>query len=212
MKVLEFLLPKEEKFYEMLIAQTQTSLQAAKELEDLVHHFNTLASDERLRRINSIRELEHKADRQTHAIIDKLHTSFITPIDREDIHELANLLDDEIDYIDNVGKKLVVFNVRKLPEVFIRQVEAAAKSVAQVHNAITHLRHPARVKEYLVRIHDLEEEADHIFAEAVKALFADGADALEVIKLKDVYETAEAISDNSQAIAVLIEGIVVKNA
>ncbi|MFH1106412.1 MAG: DUF47 family protein [Candidatus Micrarchaeota archaeon] len=211
-KVLDFLLPKEEKFYDMLFKQTETSVRAGRELEDLVRHYNTMPADERLKRINRIRELEHEGDEETHAIIDRLHTTFITPLDREDIHELAILLDDQIDFIDNVGKKLAVFHVRKLPEVFLRQVEVAMRSVHQVHEAIRLLRHPQKVKQYLVKIHDLEDEADKVYAEAIQSLFQDGADPLEVIKFKDIYETAEAISDNCQAVSVLIEGIVVKNA
>ncbi|MFH0971080.1 MAG: DUF47 family protein [Candidatus Micrarchaeota archaeon] len=211
-RVIDFFLPKEEKFYELLCEQTHTSMLAAKALQELVHKYNKMPADERLRRINAIRELEHRGDRETHIIIDKLHTTFITPIDREDIHELAVLLDDQIDYIDNVGKKLYAFNVRKLPEVFVRQVDIAVKSVLEVQKAVKQLKHPNNVKEILVTIHDLEDDADKVFAEGIRALFQDGAVPLEVIKLKDIYETAEAIPDNCQAVAVLIEAIVVKNA
>lgn len=211
-RVIDFFLPKEEKFYELLLRQTKTSMLAAKELHNLVHEFNRISSKERLRRINLIRSLEHRGDRETHVIIDKLHTSFITPIDREDIHELAVLLDDQIDYIDNVGKKLSVYNVQKIPQILIRQIDVAVKSVGAVNEAIFQLKHPNNVKETLVKIHDYEEEADYIYAEAIRSLFKDGTNAIEVIKFMDIFKTAEGISDNCQAVAELIEAIVVKNA
>jgi uncharacterized protein len=211
-RIIDFLLPKEEKFYEMLLVQTEIGTQAAKELDKLVHSYNSMSAMERQIRINKIRELEHKGDTQTHAIMDKLHSSFITPIDREDIHELAVLLDDQIDYIDNVGKKLTVFRVAKLPAVFIRQIEVCVKSVYMVHEVVQLFQHHHTAKKNLVKIHDLEEEADHVFAEAVHDLFKEGANPIDVIKFKDIFETAERIPDNSQAVAVLIDGIVVKNA
>ncbi|MFH1443652.1 MAG: DUF47 family protein [Candidatus Micrarchaeota archaeon] len=211
-RVIDFFLPKEEKFYEMLLKQTETSVLTAKELGDLVHKYNSLSQEERHRRIRVIHELEHRGDRETHAIIDKLHSSFITPIDREDIHELTVLLDDQIDYLDNVSRKLLVFNVRKIPEVLVKQVDVAITSVLEVNEAIKQLRNHGKVKGLLVKIHDLEEEADAVFAEAIRDLFKEGTDPIEVIKFKDIFETTEAISDNCQAVAVLIEGIVVKNA
>ncbi len=210
-KVLDFLLPKEEQFYQLLIAQSTTSVKTAEALEDLVRRFNDLENGERLTRIRHIRELEAQGDRETHALIDKLHTSFITPIDREDIHELAVLLDDLIDYMDNVGKKLAQFHVKHLPDAFIEQIAISHRAILEVHAAVENLK-GSHIKEHLVKIHDLEEEADVVFGKAIEELFSKPHEAIEVIKLKDLYETAEAIPDNCQAVAVLLEGIVVKHA
>lgn len=211
-RVFDFLLPREEKFYDLLTAQAQTSLKAAEKLEELIGAYNGLSIPERRKRIQHIRDLEAQGDKETHALIDKLHTSFITPIDREDIHELAVLLDDQVDYVDNVGKKLATYHVRKLPASFLAQVAIAHKAIREVHEAVLLLRTPQRIRTHLVKIHEFEEQADAVFAKAMEALFENGADPLEVIKLKDVYETAEAIADNAQAVAVLLEGIVVKHA
>ncbi|MBU1198080.1 DUF47 family protein [Candidatus Micrarchaeota archaeon] len=211
-RLLRFFIPKEEKFYDMLIGQSRTSLQAVHELHALVKEYNRLNASEKKDRIKKIHALENQCDHQTHAIIDTLHTSFITPIDREDIHELAQLLDDQIDHMDRLAKKLERFHVNKVPETFVALVTISERCVRQSHEAVTHLRKQNHIKPHLIKIHDLEEEADTLFGEAIQDLFENGNDPLEVIKLKDLYENAEAIANNCQAVGILIEGIVVKHA
>jgi hypothetical protein len=165
--------------------------------------------------VEEIKELEHIGDTITHEIIARLHRTFITPFDREDIALLAKSLDDIIDFIDNAACSMDIYKVdapgnraRELADIIIQ-------ATAEVEHAILELRHKAKLKQILercVEINRLENMADVVFRAAMAELFEDSTDMADVIKWREIYEHMESATDRCEDVANVIEGVALKNA
>jgi predicted phosphate transport protein (TIGR00153 family) len=183
-------------------------VQAAGVLHELVHNF----ADARAK-VSAIKELEHQGDQVTHEIVRKLNTTFITPMDREDIHALATRLDDVLDYIDAAAERLVVYR--------IKEPTSACRAMADVIVSITHAMDrairclrtmEAGFHEHAVEVNRLENNADTLLRESLAAMFEEQHDPIEVIKWKEIYETMEVVTDRCEDVANVIEGIILKMA
>jgi uncharacterized protein Yka (UPF0111/DUF47 family) len=158
-----------------------------------------------------IRDCEHKGDRITHDIIDRLNHTFVTPIDREDILALASALDDIVDYTEEVADYLGLYKIEAPMEQAIRLSEVLRDASGLIAEAIPRLRGFRDISRYTVEVNRLENEGDRLTREGVASLFDGGIDPMVVIRWKDLFERLEAAIDATEHVANIIEGIVIKN-
>jgi predicted phosphate transport protein (TIGR00153 family) len=159
-----------------------------------------------------IKDLEHRGDELTHRVIDELNKTFITPIDREDIHNLSTALDDVLDLIDSAAVRIVLFKITdpipeapELATVLLSQVKEIAAAVAK-------LQDNDHVVERCIEINRLENDGDRFFQIAIGRLFNEVKDPIDVIKRKEIIETLETATDKAEDVANVLETIIVKNA
>ncbi|HEX6128910.1 MAG TPA: DUF47 family protein [Candidatus Limnocylindria bacterium] len=200
-------IPREEKFFDMFVADAANVLAAAHLLEEFFRNF-----DERERLALQLRNAEHEGDRMTHEIGHKLEHTFVTPFDREDIHALISRLDDVLDLIEEVADTCILYNVESPGETVARQAEIVALQCQQIREALTHLRGFKGLDRYWIEVHRLENEGDRVARQAVAELFRNGTDPVEIIKWKDIYGLLEDAIDACEDVANVIERIVVKHA
>ncbi|MBI2656768.1 DUF47 domain-containing protein [Candidatus Woesearchaeota archaeon] len=210
--IMHWLVPKEEKFFEMLTEQSENALEGAKELRAFVNDYSKFERSERKSKAHVIKSIEHKGDEITHRIIEKLNKTFITPIDKEDIHQMAVLLDDVIDLINAVALRFVLLGVERIDGHIIKLVDIIHSSVAELNKSIPDLRKLKDMKGHYVKIHSLENEADDVYHEALSELFHFYKNSIDIIKYKEIYELLESITDKCEDVANVVESIVVKHA
>ena len=211
-RIISFFLPKEVIFFDLFEKEVRNSVCASEELRKFFNEYDHLRPAERRKRAQRIKDFEHEGDSITREIMENLHTAFITPIDHEDIHELAVRLDDSVDMVDTLAKKIIYYKLAKMPEPLKKQVEILCEQMKEVEKEIAKLRHGGKIKEEHKRIHELENVADVVHGNAMEDLFDNQKDPMEVIKLKDLYESAEHITDKAQHISIILDGIVIRNA
>lgn len=204
------LAPKERKFFPMFENASSNLVEASKVLVNLV---NLPAGDERNALIKKIEDLEHKGDDITHDIFNYLSATFITPFDREDIHELTSAMDDIIDFIHGSSKRIDLYKIdamtpeiKKLAELILSGVEELHKAICELKN----LKNRDVINEACVRINSLENHADDIYNMAIASLFENEKDPINVIKLKEVYNALEVATDKCEDAANVIKTILVK--
>lgn len=200
------LIPREEKFYDDFLALADELQRGARLLEEMLAPETPLWE-----RADEIKEVEHKCDSLTHEIIQRLNRTFVTPLDREDIHELARSLDDVMDAIDASAALVrlykltsVRFGARELAQVITtstQQVRLGLQALQQHKGLITHA----------VEINRLENEADRIHQQAVSRLFDDESDPMVVIKWKEMLDFLENATDRCEDVANVLEGVMVKH-
>jgi len=202
------LIPREVRFFDYFDQQSQHIIKAAALLHELVHNF----ADARAKTA-AIKEIEHQGDRVTHEIVKKLNTTFITPIDREDIHALATRLDDVLDFIEAAAERLVVYRIKEPTSACRAMAEVIVKQVDSMDRAIKCLRTmDPGFHEHAVEVNRLENVADTLLRDSLAALFEEQGDPIEVIKWKEIYETMEIVTDRCEDVANVIEGIILKMA
>ena len=200
------LIPRDENFYPLFGALAHKLSESAQLLEQL------FAEPHRLQEmVQSIKDLEHEADVLTHDIIVRIDKSFVTPIDREDIHLLASRLDDVIDVVDGVARRAQMFRIREFRPQAALLAAVLSRCAATLEDSVENLRKPKRVMQRSGELKKLEEEGDAIYHAAVGSLFDDGADALEVIKWKELFDKLEDAIDLCEDVWNVIESIALKN-
>jgi uncharacterized protein len=200
------LIPREEKFYADFQALADELQRGATQLEEM------LAPDEPVwSKAEEIREIEHKCDFLTHEIISRLNRTFVTPIDREDIHELAKSLDDVMDSIDAVATMLKLYKLRRIRFGARELAVTITASTRQIRLALDALEGRKGVTTHAVEINRLENEADRIHQEAVMRLFEDEQDPIVVMKWKETLDFLEHATDRCEDVANVLEGVVVKH-
>jgi predicted phosphate transport protein (TIGR00153 family) len=201
-------LPKDEGFLAIFDQATQNIVEAVKLFCQLLED-----GGDRPGQVEQLKALEHQGDRYTHQTLAKLNTSFITPFDREDIHALATKLDDILDAVDATGHRLLLYGVASVPARLKELAQLLLASAEEVQKAVLLLHDPRRQEEALqrcVEINRLENEADQLHRQALADLFAHATDAVEVIKLKDLYAFLEEATDRCEDVANIVETIVIK--
>lgn len=200
-------LPKEEKFFALFEQQAQCIAEAAKLLSASIY-----AGGAQLGAVAAqIRDVEHKGDEITHEIMTRLNQTFLTPIDPEDIHRLASRLDDVLDMIDAAIGRMVLFKMTYLPPAvatLAQIIESCSRSIVKALDAMARGDH---VGDHLIEINQLENEADRVNRQALAELFDTEKNAIELIKLKEIYEMLESATDLCEDVANVIESVVVKN-
>jgi predicted phosphate transport protein (TIGR00153 family) len=202
------LFPREVRFYDLFEQQGQHILNAAGLLHDLVHNFTDARA-----KLHAINEVEHQGDQITHEIVRRLNTTFITPLDREDIHALASRLDDVLDYMEAAAERLVLYRIKE-PTSAARAMATVIVEISRATDrAIRCLRTmDSGFHEQAVEVNRLENTADKILRDSLAELFEQQADPIEVIKWKEIYETMEIVTDRCEDVANVIEGIILKMA
>ena len=209
------LLPQEGNFFEMFDRHAQHVVETAQAFSKLVAHYEDAELRERYER--EIDKAEGAADRITVEVNRAIHTTFITPIDREHIHKLINTMDDVADLIQDSAETMALYDLRHVTEAISRLTEINLKCCERLKSAVGMLKTIAEPKvaeaalKTCAEIDQLESDADRVMRKAMSKLFREEADVRELIKLKAVYELLETISDRSEMVAKLIEGIVLEN-
>lgn len=201
---------KEGRFFELLLRSAENVYASAAQLVEL------MTPEEPSHKIaKNIKDLEHKGDEFTHEIIRKLDQTFITPIDREDIHTLACVIDDVLDLIEAVADRMVLFKITR-PTAAARElaqlIQSATKEICQGVALLGKAKDHEIIYKHCVEIKRLEEEADHINREATAQLFEAEHDPITVIKWHEIYEFLEEAMDRSEDVANILESVVLKHA
>lgn len=205
--VMEWLLPKEKKFFSLLKVQADNVLKGAELFHSAVHR-NDFGKEMR----EKIKDVETKGDNLTHQIIDMVNTTFITPIDREDIHQLTVLMDDILDLIEETMILMHIYRVKTGNDGMLKLNDIAFEAVKEVEKAVLHLDDFGNVKKHIINIHTIENKGDREHHLCISSLFADSATAIDIIKLKDIYDHLEWVIDKCESVSNVIDNIVVKNA
>jgi predicted phosphate transport protein (TIGR00153 family) len=201
------IVPREERFFDMFTELAGLSVEAATELTNLVNDIKNAPRSAR-----KLKDIEHRADDITHAIIDKLNRSFVTPIERGDVHALACALDEVIDYIEVAGHKISLYELDGVRQEVVVITELILAGTQNVEKAVRSLRRFPDVKPYLLEINRLEEEADHICRNALANLLNSETDPVAIMKWKEIIEVLEGTTDRCEDVANIVDGVIVKNA
>jgi predicted phosphate transport protein (TIGR00153 family) len=201
------LIPRDEQFYD-LFSQVANRLYSS---ADLLHQLFVNPSQLETH-VSKIKDLEHEADDLTHEIIDRIDRTFVTPFDREDIHELASHLDEVVDLIDGAARRAQIFRITQPREPGVRLADVLVRAARAVEEAVKGMKEPKTVNKGSRDLKVLEEEGDAIYHEAMGALFTDGIDPLEVIKWKELYEQLEDAIDQCEDVGNVLQSISLKNA
>jgi predicted phosphate transport protein (TIGR00153 family) len=201
------LIPKEEKFFDLFEQQAATIVAAARVLHELVHDYARAKSLGQ-----QIRDLEHQGDALTHELVKRLNTTFITPIDREDIYALASRLDDVLDLIDAVADRLVLYRIKEPTPGCREMTDVIMKTTEEMDLAVRCLRTLSPFyHKHCIEVNRLENQADRQLRDLLAGLFEE-TDPVEIIKWKELYETLESVTDRCEDVVNVIEGITLKNA
>ena len=202
------LLPREEEFFALFIEVANRNKEAVEHLRLLFQS----APDRRTPHVEAIKRLEHEADQVTHEVVNRLDRTFITPLDREDIHQLASDLDDVMDAMDGTSRRAQIFRLGQAPQGVVRLVEVLQKMMTVLSEAVNRLRKGNDVMKYCIEAKQLEEEGDAIYHESLGQLFERERDAIELIKWKEIYDNLEATLDQAEDVANVVESITIKHA
>ncbi len=202
------LLPKDEKFFELFAEQANCVHEAAKLLAQM------LEGDDRdvREQANRIKSLEHRGDTLTHDIITRLNRTFITPLDREDIHSLSSRLDDVLDLIDAGATRVLLFKLKNVRPPAIQLAHIIQRAAVEIREAVPHILDKRdRILEHCQELNRLEHESDTVCRGAIAQLFDDEPNAIELIKWKELYEVLEAAVDKAEDVADVLETVVLKS-
>jgi len=202
------LLPRNEEFFDLFTEVANRNKEAAQFLRDLFE----AAPDRRTPIVEAIKRLEHEADQVTHEVVNRLDRTFITPLDREDIYQLASDLDDVMDAMDSCARRAQIFRLGVAPQGVRHLTEVIQRMVAVLAEAVSRLKKGDDVMRFCVEAKQLEEEGDSIYHEALGQLFEKERDAIELIKWKEIYDNLERTLDEAEDVANVVESITIKHA
>ena len=202
------LLPRDEKFFELFEQQADHIVSASRVLEELTLDYPSAPA-----KVQQIRDLEHAGDALTHEMVRRLNTTFVTPIDREDIYALASRLDDVLDLIDAVADRLALYKIKVPTDGCIAMAKIIVKTAEATDRAVHCLRTLSPLyQKHAIEVNRLENEADRLLRDELAALFEGNTDPIEIIKWKELYETMESVTDRCEDVVNVIEGITLKMA
>ena len=203
-------LPREEDFFSLFERHAALTVDGAKQFAKLVsggQNVKALAA--------RIKEIEHETDVITHTCVERLHTTFITPFDRNDIHTLITRMDDVMDFVESASERIALYElrdmtqeVRDLADVLVRATETTVVAIGGLRD----LKKTQIILDACIEVNRLENEGDEILRAAMAGLFRDAKDPLLVLKWKAVYEALEDATDRCEDVANIIEGVVLEHA
>jgi predicted phosphate transport protein (TIGR00153 family) len=208
--ILQFLIPKDKKFFPLF---EQATANLVKTSEALCTLSNTTTHEKRKEAIREIERLEHVGDNITHMIFNELGTNFITPFDREDIHELASVIDDVVDLIHGSAKRIDLYKIDEMSTPMIKLSELILRGSQELNVAVCNLRsmkNISAIKEACVKIHSMENHADEVFNNGIARLFEEEKDPVKIIKIKEILATLETATDKCEDAADVIHSILIK--
>lgn len=204
----EWIIPQDKIFFNLLEQQSVLVLKAANLFEKMLNEPELFSEN-----IKKMKLLEHEGDEIVHQMIHKLHKSFITPIDQEDLAKLTSLYDDVLDYIDSVSNRIFMFEIKKPDEIITKFATIIVKQVEEVNNALNQIRKKkqAEIEEIFKKVHSLENTADDLHDSSIILLFKE-KDPIKIIIMKEIYDFLEEITDKCEDVCLVIQDIVLKNA
>ncbi len=206
--MLSRLMPREGKFFDLFNRHAEQMLLCANELKLLMDDLSNIEL-----RARNIKGFESAADRITHETMHLLHHTFITPLDRDDIHQLIGKMDDVLDLMEDAAQCISLYDIKKVPDEARKLADICVECVEYVKATVgllSNMKKPEAIMKNCVEIDRLESEADHVMRSAIVKLFRDEPDTRELIKLKAVYEILETVTDRCEDVANIIEGIVLE--
>ncbi len=207
------LMPREGRFFHLFDNHAKLIVDGALALADVLRHYEN--GKDRDAGIKHIEDAEHAADRITHETVQLLHTTFVTPFDRDDIHRLISRMDDVLDLIQDTAESLVLYDIQKVTPEATQLAELVLRCAERVQSAVGLMASMADAPAILKicqEIDALESEADKVMRGAISQLFRNESDVRQLIKLKAVYESLESATDKCQDVANVIESVVLENA
>jgi predicted phosphate transport protein (TIGR00153 family) len=201
------LIPRDEGFFELFVKQSQQVEAGAEQLHDLVTNFVDVAG-----KAARLHDLEHEGDETTHEIMRRLNTTFVTPLDHEDIHRLASTLDDVLDHIDAAADLFVLHKIEAPFPEMKAQTDALVRAAKATREALATLPKYSALSRFWVEINRLENEGDRIYRRATADLFGGDFKAMDVLKWKDIIDELEGAMDKLEDVANTLESIALKNA
>ena len=205
-------MPREGHFFILFDGHAKLIVEGAVSLADLLRHYDTIP--DRAVGIKAIEDAEHAADRITHETVQLLHTTFVTPFDRDDIHRLISRMDDVLDLIQDTAESLVLYDIQKVTPEATQLAELLLRCSERVQSAVGLMASMADAPAILKicqEIDKLESDADKVMRSAISELFRNETDTRQLIKLKAVYESLESATDKCQDVANVIESVVLEN-
>lgn len=206
----KFLFPKDLNFFAQFDHHAEICVESSKLFLEMLEHFGEAPAKAR-----RIADVEHKADEVTHKTLEMLHQTFITPIDRDQIHELITKMDDVVDLIHGASRRLVLYEIGAPTPPLLELAKTLHHSVQEMQSAIKALRNLKNREAILracVEINKLENDGDSLRDSAVAALLKEPQNAVDVLKWKEIYESVETALDCCEDVANVIEGVVLENA
>ena len=213
-KIVKFFMPKEERFHELLERDTEHLVRSARLFSEIAH---SESLEDRRAKVAQLKTLEHEGDLITKEIFAALNSTFITPLDREDIRSIAVDLDDILDFMEGVAQFLILFEIAESPAPLRQFAEIIGKMVDEIHTAtsmIWDLANEKKIHEAVVRISKLENDADALYFSVIGDLFksGQGRDPIEILKWKEIYQGLEDACDECKDFTHTLSNVVVKNA
>ena len=204
----EWIIPQDKVFFSLLEEQSELVLKAAKLFKKMLEEPENFQTN-----IKRMQQTEHQGDEIVHKMIHKLHKSFITPIDQEDLANLTSLYDDVLDYIDSVANRLYLFELTEPDEIIKKFAEIIEKQVSEVNRALKQVKKikQEEMEDRFKKVHSLENEADDLHDNTMVKLYKE-KDAVRIIIMKEIYDFLEEITDKCEDVCLVIQDIVLKNA
>ncbi len=199
-----WLVPEDRLFFDMLEDESSNVLKGAQVLEQMITQYDGLEEKRA-----EMKEIEHRGDEIVHQIYEKVNSTFVTPIDQDDITRLASLYDDVLDFMDSAANRIVLYEVRESTEVMKQLVNIVARSVVEIHAAFVamRVRNRKEIDMRCIAVDTLENEADVILNDSVAQLFK-GSNVIQIMKLKEIYEELETVTDRCEDVSQVLRDIV----
>jgi uncharacterized protein len=211
-RIFQILVPKDTKFFDLFEKDAANLVSGAASFVKLVKEGDTALQEEI---IKQIKEIENLGDDITHQIFQELNKTFITPFDREDIHELASTIDDVMDGINGSAQRIKMFKPQQLIPEFghiAELIHSACKELLVAIKELRNLKHPEKITESCIRVNFIENQVDDMYHTAISSLFETQTNAIELIKLKEIAMTMEKATDKAEDVSDVIKTIIIKNA
>ncbi len=202
-------IPKDQKFFDHFEELADAIEKGSRLFLDILNNFEHSEA-----KLSTLKEIEHEADRITHIVFAKLHKTFITPLDREDIHSLANKMDSILDIIEGAAVRMYLYAMKKPSKELIELALILDNAIGVVKRVVYALRHRKNsniIIDACVEIHSIENQGDYLLHQCIARLFQNEKDPFELIKTKEIYELVEEAIDTCEDVTNIVEGIVLKN-
>jgi uncharacterized protein len=200
------LIPRDNSFFKMFSAMSDNLIAGARALVDLFANYQDVE-----KQIEQIHRIEREGDELTHAILTKLNQTFITPFDREDIHELTSKLDDVLDFINAAASRIVMYRISAPPPAAGELANIILMQSQELQKAVSLMQKNGNILAHCVEINRLENEADVVAQQAIAGLFEREKDPINLIKIKELLEFLERATDKAEDVANVLETVVLKN-
>ncbi len=210
MSILSFFIPKEVSFFDAFDEQAAANVEGAAILLELLENFEDAPA-----KVAQLQSVEHRADEITHRSLGMLHKTFITPMDRDQIHELVSCLDDVVDLIDGASRRMLLYGIKQPRKDLLVLAKVLHAATLEVQKGVANLHDMKNAKAILgncIQINKLENDGDHLRDAAVAELVKSSKDAVEILIWKEIYESVETAIDRCEDVADVLEGVVLENA